>query len=72
MSHLVLVERTFATQRQADRWFDSLQSTAWPYVWCEHDARIRRWRVRALVEKGQLPAVATEPDASDRAVGPRH
>lgn len=69
MSHLVLVERSFATETQADRWFNSLQSRAWPYVWCEHDASARRWRVKALVERGQLPAVAMAPDAPERKTG---
>ena len=64
MSHLVLVERSFATRAQADRWFDSLQPSAWPYVWCEQDLRSRRWRVRALIEKGQLPSVAVARDPS--------
>jgi len=64
MSQVVLIQRTFAARQQADRWFDALRPTAWPYVWCTEDPVSRRWRVRALIEKRALPAIAPDADAA--------
>jgi len=58
MSQVVHVERSFATRAQAERFFDALQSTAWPYVWCLHDVGSGRWKVSALVETGQYRKVS--------------
>ena len=66
MSHLVSIERTFAARGQADQWFDSLRSTAWPYVWCTRDPVSRKWTVKALVEKRQLGTVMVDPDLGER------
>lgn len=60
MARMTLVERTFAGRAQAERWFDCLRPTAWPYVWCIEDPRNRRWSVRALVEHHRLSALGVD------------
>lgn len=62
MSHMFVVERSFTVRRKAERWFESIRATAWPYVWCVHDSGSRMWNVTALLERNQLPAVLSEPD----------
>lgn len=71
MSRLTLVERTFMGRVQAQRWFDSLRTTAWPYIWCIHDLRTRRWSVRALVEQGALREVSAGDEREQHGVGSR-
>lgn len=71
MSRLTLVERTFMGRVQAQRWFDSLRRTAWPYIWCTHDLRTRRWSVRALVEQGALRDVAAGDEREHRGIDSR-
>ncbi len=50
MSRLVLVQRAFATWREADAYFDSIAAEAWPYLWCWQDIQSHEWKVMAFVE----------------------
>lgn len=72
MSRLVIVERSFKVRKQAERWFDSIRKCVWPYVWCIHDADKRRWNVRALVERDQLPTVIRNTDSTACTIRPCH
>jgi hypothetical protein len=58
MSYVIHIKETFTDRAQAERHFDSLQKTAWPYVWCMEDVRTGNWLVRALIEPQTYKTVA--------------
>lgn len=52
------IQRTFAERARAQRYFETLQPNAWPYVWCVRDGKRGRWKVSALVERRPCNKVA--------------
>ncbi len=58
MTRVLHYGRTFADRAEAERCFDSLQSTAWPYVWYHESIKDREWKVIALVESQLYSRVA--------------
>jgi len=58
MPHVVHIERSFIRRGEAERYFDTLKSEAWPYVWCIEDVDSGRWLVSALVETSRYNNVA--------------
>ncbi len=57
MSRVTHIEEVFTTRAQAEAWMERLKPTAWPYIWCLEYPR-GRWRVTALVERGEARSVA--------------
>lgn len=50
MTRVFHFERTFTDHGEAERCFDSLQPTAWPYIWCMEIQDSDQWKVIALIE----------------------